>query len=173
MDIRLICTFCDVLIKLGRSPLVTSIANATEFPFFFVQLVWFWEVAFYRQNKEDLSERGTKKLSLPAQHSLLTSFLNICIVCRCTFLFSREICQLQVSCLAGFTDETGTGQTQMLGKIAEALFAVSDDPNATLRTLVHFVLMVKATFFISSILMANGNILLYYFNFVLKTRNDF
>ena len=64
--------------------------NAAEFPFFFVQLVWFWEVVFYRQDKEDLSERGTKKLSLPAQHSLLTSFLNICIICRCTFVFSRE-----------------------------------------------------------------------------------
>ncbi|OQV13474.1 putative Condensin complex subunit 1 [Hypsibius exemplaris] len=92
-DPRLVCTFCDVLIKLGRSPL----------------------------DKENISERDCKKMALPAHHPLLSSFFDICIIC--------------------FTDERGRGQTQMLGKIAEALFAISEKPIDTLRALIHFVLL--------------------------------
>ncbi|GAU88108.1 hypothetical protein RvY_00864 [Ramazzottius varieornatus] len=91
-DTRLVCTFCDVLIKLGRSPL----------------------------DKDDVTTRNKKKLTLPTHHSVLYSFLNICI--------------------QSFSDVKAKGQTIMYGKMVEALFAVAEKPSDTLKLLISFVL---------------------------------
>ncbi|XP_055334720.1 condensin complex subunit 1-like [Paramacrobiotus metropolitanus] len=92
-DPRLVCTFCDVLVKAGKSPLA----------------------------KEDITEKETRKMSLDVLHPIFLALLDICLM--------------------SFADSKGFAQTQMYGKIAEALFAISEDPKSTMKHLMYFTIM--------------------------------